>query len=81
MGRKKLSTAKLIGLVLAVVGLVVLVIGIVNFVEFRQSFGGKVASGLGKMFGSRPSEVTKAIYMMIGGAVGLVAGAIIAKRG
>ncbi|GHV82902.1 hypothetical protein AGMMS50212_02420 [Spirochaetia bacterium] len=81
MGRKKFSTAKLIGLVIAVVGLVVLVIGIINFVEFRQSVGGKIAGSLGKAFGSTPKQVTQSIFMMIGGAAGLIVGGIIAKKG
>ena len=35
---------KILGIVLLVAGVVLLVVGIYQFVEFRQSFGGKAAS-------------------------------------
>jgi hypothetical protein len=80
------SGIKIVGILLLVAGVVVLGIGIYQFVEFRQSVGGRIAGGLtraaNQLTGSTkiPKGMVQPIIMMIGGALGAAAGFFITKK-
>jgi hypothetical protein len=83
MGKRGLKLPQIAGIALLAVGVVVLVIGIWQFVEFRQSAGGKLVSGVNKLLGSNKvaKGYTRPIILMISGAVGAAAGFFIYKKG
>jgi hypothetical protein len=77
------SPAKIAGILLLAAGVVVLVIGLYQFVEFRQSIGGKIAGGLNRAFGSSggiAKGYQQPIILMISGAAAAVAGFFISSR-
>ena len=78
-----MSPVKILGIVLLIAGIVLFAIGIYQFVEFRQSLGGKLSAGVNKIFGG--SKLAKGyqqpIILMISGAVSIVAGYFISRRG
>jgi uncharacterized membrane protein len=82
MGKRGLKTPQIAGVVLLAVGVVVLVIGIWQFVEFRQSVGGRLASGVNKLLGTSKvaNGYVRPVILMISGAVGAAAGFFIYKK-
>ena len=78
-----MSPMKIIGFILLIAGVVLLAVGIYQFVEFRDSVGGKVASGVNKLLGN--SKVAKGyqqpIILMVCGVVSAAAGYFVSKRG
>ena len=74
-----MKTTRILALILVVLGLVLLVVGIYQFVEFRQSAGGKIASfgnQLSKAFGGS-SSIAKGYFQPIALIVsGIIAGAV-----
>jgi hypothetical protein len=83
---RNFSLPKIIGILLLVAGIVVLIIGIYQFVEFRQSIGGKLAGGANKFIkafgggGKMARGYTQPIILMISGAIGAVAGGFITVK-
>jgi hypothetical protein len=82
MARGGLSIPKIIGIVVLAAGVVVLVIGIYQFVEFRQSVGGKLARGANQLFGSSKvaKGYTQPIILIISGVVAAAAGFFVNKK-
>jgi hypothetical protein len=82
MGKGGLKIPKIAGIVLLAAGAVVLAIGIWQFVEFRQSVGGKLAGGVNKLLGTGKvaKGYTQPIILMISGAVGAAAGFFVYKK-
>jgi hypothetical protein len=82
-----LSPIKIIGILLFAAGVVVLVIGIYQFVEFRQSVGGKLAGGLNKAArafggsGGIAKGYQQPIILMVSGVVAALAGGFISSKG
>ena len=76
-----MKITKLLGILLLVAGVALLVFGIYQFVEFRQSLGGKVASlgnqlskavgGSSKIAGGYTQPIILIISGVISGAAGL----------
>jgi hypothetical protein len=81
-----MSPVKIIGILLLAAGVVVLGIGIYQFVEFRQSMGGKLAGGANRVIQALggSAKIAKGyqqpIILMISGAVGAAAGFFIYKK-
>ena len=77
---------KVLGIVLLVAGVVLLVLGIYQFVEFRQSFGGKAASfgnQISKTFGGSPKVAggyVRPIILIVSGLVSGAAGYFLFKK-
>ena len=77
---------KLLGIVLLVAGVALIVIGIYQFVEFRQSFGGKVASfgnQLSKAVGGSTKVArgyTQPIILIVSGVVSGAVGFFLFKK-
>ena len=78
---------KLLSLILIAAGAVLLIIGIYQFVEFRNSMGGKLASfgnQVGKALGGSSSIAkgyVQPIILMVGGIASACAGFFISKKG
>jgi drug/metabolite transporter (DMT)-like permease len=77
---KKMSTVKIIGIVLLIVGVVVLVLGAYNLISFNTSTGGKILNKTAGFFGTQTEQVRNAIIMMVIGAVAAVAGFLVYKK-
>jgi hypothetical protein len=71
-----MKNLKILGIILLVAGAGVLIYGIFQFVEIRQSLGGKI-SGL---FGQRDDGDIQAIIMMIAGGIAALGGFFITTR-
>jgi hypothetical protein len=82
MGKRGLKTPQIIGIILLAAGVVVLAIGIWQFVEFRQSIGGKLARGVNKLLGTNKvaDGYARPIILMICGAAGAAAGFFVYKK-
>ncbi|MDR2740810.1 MAG: hypothetical protein LBB98_01465 [Treponema sp.] len=82
MGKRGLKFPQIAGIVLLAAGVVVLVIGIWQFVEFRQSVGGRLASGVNKLLGTNKiaDGYARPIILMISGVAGATAGFFIYKK-
>jgi uncharacterized membrane protein YiaA len=77
----KMRTIKIVGLVLLVVGLVVLILGAYNLIAFNNSTGGKIANKVAGAFGTKTEAVKNYIIQITIGAICLVAGVVIYKKG
>jgi hypothetical protein len=81
-----MSPVKIIGILLLAAGVVILVIGIYQFVEFRQSVGGKLAGGANTVIkalggsGKVAKGYQQPIILMICGAVGAAAGFFLYRK-
>jgi len=75
------SILKIIGVVLLVVGLVVLVLGAYDLITFNNSTGGKIANKVAGVFGTRTETVRNSIVQISIGAICLVVGFVLYKRG
>jgi hypothetical protein len=71
-----MKNLKILGIVLLAAGAAVLIYGIFQFVEIRQSLGGKI-SGL---FGKRSEGEIQAIIMMIAGGIAALGGLFITVK-
>jgi uncharacterized membrane protein len=78
--KKKLSTVKIIGIVLLIVGIVVFVWGTYNLISFNTSSGGKAINKIAGVFGTQAEAVRNAIIMMVIGGVAAVAGFLVYKK-
>jgi uncharacterized membrane protein HdeD (DUF308 family) len=78
--KKKLSTIKIIGIILLIIGVVVFVWGTYNLIAFNTSIGGKFANKTAGFFGTQTKEVQNSIIMMVIGAVSAVAGFLVYKK-
>jgi drug/metabolite transporter (DMT)-like permease len=78
--KKKMSTVKIIGIVLLVIGVIVLVWGAYNLISFSSSTGGKILNKTAGFFGGQTETVRNAIIMMVIGAVAAVAGFLVYKK-
>ena len=77
----KMSIIKIAGLVLLVVGLVVLIMGAYDLISFNNSTGGKIANNIAGVFGKKTEAVKNSIIQMSIGAVCLVVGVVLYKKG
>lgn len=86
MKEERMKSTKILSIVLLAAGAVLLILGIYQFVEFRQSAGGKIASGLNQIsnaFGGS-TQVAKGyvqpIILIAGGVVAGAAGFFLNKK-
>ena len=77
---KRMSTLKIIGLVLLVIGLVVLVLGAYNLIAFNSSTGGKIANKVAGFFGSRTEAVRNSIIQICIGVVCTAVGFVLYRK-
>ena len=78
---KKMSSLKIIGIVLLVIGLVVLILGAYNLITFNTSTGGKIANKIAGVVGSRTEAVRNSIVQIcIGVACSAVGFVLYRKR-
>lgn len=81
-----MKTKKLLSLILIAAGAILIIIGIYQFVEFRQSLGGKLSSmgnKVGKALGgstSIASGYVQPIILMVSGAAAACAGFFFSKK-
>ena len=81
-----MKTKKILSLVLIAAGAVLLIIGIYQFVEFRQSLGGKFSSfgnQVGRALGGSTSIAkgyVQPIILMVSGIVAACAGFFFSKK-
>jgi hypothetical protein len=84
--RRGTSPVKIIGFVLLAAGIVVLAIGIYQFMEFRNSFGGKLSSGANKIVsalggsGKMAGGYRQPVILIASGAIAAAAGCFIALK-
>jgi len=77
---KKMSSLRIIGIVLLVVGLVVLILGAYNLITFNSSTGGKIANKVAGAFGTRTEAVRNAIIQISIGVVCAVVGFVLYRK-
>jgi uncharacterized membrane protein (Fun14 family) len=78
--KRRMSTTKIIGIVLLLVGVVVLVVGAYNLISFNTSFGGKIANKIAGSFG-RQTETVRNSFIQIGiGAACAAVGFILYRK-
>jgi hypothetical protein len=81
-----IGPVKITGILLLAAGIAVLAIGIYQFVEFRQSMGGKIAGGANKVIqafggsGKLAKGYQQPLILMISGAVAAVAGFFVYRK-
>jgi uncharacterized protein YjeT (DUF2065 family) len=80
MKKKKLTTTRIIGIILLIVGVVVLIWGAYNLISFNTSAGGKFANKTASVFGSQTKQVQNSLIMIGIGAVAGVAGFLVYKK-
>jgi len=76
----KMSSLKIIGIVLLVGGLIVLILGAYDLITFNNSTGGKIANSIAGAFGTRTETVKNAIIQICIGAACSVVGFVLYRK-
>ena len=76
----RMSSIKIIGILLLVVGLVVVIFGAYYLIAFNNSAGGKLANWGAGLFGARPDKVNNYILQICIGIVCCVVGFVLYRK-
>ena len=76
----RMSSIKIIGILLLVVGLIVVILGAYNLIAFNNSTGGRIANWGAGLFGARPDAVNNYIIQICIGIVCCVVGFILYRK-
>ena len=78
--KRRMSTTRIIGIVLLLVGVIVLAVGAYNLISFSTSTGGKILNKAAGFFGKQTETVRNSIIQIGIGAVCAVVGFILYRK-